>query len=90
MLNIFTTIKDDKDDKDDIDKEVIEDNSELLTDNEDEDEDNIEQYNIATIKCIREKLIKRTETLKFLKTLFDGKIRKLSQSKCILELKYEK
>ena len=92
MLNIFTTIEDDKDDKEvkKDDKEVIIDKSELFTDNEDEDEDNIEQYNIATIKCIREKLIKRTETLKFLKTLFDEKIRKLSQSKCILELKYEK
>ena len=92
MLNIFSTIEDDKDDKEvkKDDKEVIEDKSELFTDNEDEDEGNIEQYNIATIKCIREKLIKRTETLKFLKTLFNDKIRKLSQSKCILELKYEK
>lgn len=67
----------------------IEKDIDLSTDNEDDD-DNIEQYNNATIDILNEKLIKRSETLIFLKTLFDNKIRKLTQSKCILELKYAK
>ena len=62
----------------------------LSTDNEDDDDDDIEQYNNATIDILNEKLIKRSESLNFLKTLFDNKIRKLTQSKCILELKYAK
>ena len=61
----------------------------LLTDNEDE-EDIIGDYTDATICCMNEKLIKRSEVLKFLKTLFDKKIMKLTESKCILELKYAK
>ena len=93
MPNIFSDVKDvvgvkDVDVDVDVDVKDAIDNTELYTDNED-DED-IEQYNIATIKCIREKLIKRTSTLNFLNTLFDDKIRKLSQTKSILELKYEK
>ena len=67
----------------------LEKDIDLSTDNEDDD-DNIEQYNNATIDILNEKLIKRSETLIFLKTLFDNKIRKLTQSKCILELKYAK
>ncbi len=51
MPNIFSKVEDNNDE----DNKVIKDESELLTDNEDEDEDNIEQYNIATIKCIRRK-----------------------------------
>ena len=62
----------------------------LLTDNEDDDEDIMPDYNDATINCLNEKLMKRSEVLTFLKELFNTKIRKLTQSKCILELKYAK
>ena len=94
MSNIF--FKTEPVEKEPVEKKQVENipvetDTDLLTDNEDNiDDDNIEEYDNDTIKYITEKLIKRTESLNFLKTLFDKKIRKLTQSKCILELKYEK
>ena len=61
--NIFSKVDEVKEVKEvDIDMD-------LLTDNEDDDEDIIGDYTDATINCLKEKLIKRSEVLIFLKNV---------------------